>query len=112
MPSKTVPFFLDQPNSSSKVDTTLSVSAMELVIAAKSTSRKNKTPAAEPNPMLANTFGSVMNIREGPACSVSGSPPEKANTAGMIISPAIMAIAVSNISTCSVDSSIETSFFI
>ena len=40
-----------------------------------------------------------MNIREGPACRVSGSPPENANTAGIIINPAMIAIAVSKIST-------------
>ena len=61
--------------------------------------------------MLANTLGMVMNINAGPACKVPGSPPEKANTAGMIIRPAMMAMIVSKISTCSVDSSIETSFF-
>ena len=53
-----------------------------------------------------------MNISDGPACSVSGSPPENANTAGIIISPAIIAMPVSNISTLVVDFSIETSFFI
>ena len=31
----------------------------------------------------------LMNISAGPACRVSGSPPEKANTAGMIIRPAM-----------------------
>ena len=44
-------------------------------------------------------FGMVMNISEGPALSFPGSPPEKANTAGMIIRLARMAIAVSKIST-------------
>ena len=52
-----------------------------------------------------------MNMRAGPACRVSGSPPEKEKTAGMIIRPAMMAMAVSKISTFSVDSSMETSFF-
>ena len=80
--------------------------------AANSTSTKNSTPTTVPSPMLAKTFGIVMNISAGPACSVSGSPPENANTAGMIIRPAITAMSVSKISTCSVDSSIETSFFI
>ena len=45
------------------------------------------------------------------SCSVSGSPPENANTAGMIIKPAIIAIAVSKISTLVVELSIDTSFF-
>ena len=53
-----------------------------------------------------------MNINAGPACSVSGSPPENAKTAGIIISPAIIAIAVSNTSTFLVESSMELSFFI
>ena len=75
------------------------VVAIELVRAAHSTSTKNRIPVGVPNPILANTLGMVMNISAGPACKVSGSPPENANTAGMIIRPAIMAIAVSNTST-------------
>ena len=85
---------------------------MELVIAANSTSMKNRMPTAEPKPMLSNTFGMVMNISEGPACSMFGSPPEKAKIAGMIIRPAITAMAVSKISTVSVEPSMETLFFI
>ena len=84
---------------------------MELVTAANSTSRKNKTPTMVPRPMLSNTLGMVINIREGPAFRVPGSPPEKANTAGMIIRPAITAMAVSKNSTFWVDSSMEMSFF-
>lgn len=71
---------------------------------------KNRMPTAAPSPMLANTFGIVMNISAGPACRVSGSPPEKAKTAGMIMRPAMIAIAVSKISTFWVESSIEVSF--
>ena len=100
-----------QPSSSSKVDTALSVSAMELVTAANSTSRKNRMPTSVPMPMLSNTLGMVTNISFGPAFSVVGSPPEKANTAGMIISPAMMAMTVSKISTLRVEPSMETSFF-
>ena len=111
-PMQPVAFWRLQPNSSSKVETALSVRAMELVIAAKRTRRKNSTPTTWPNPMLSNTLGMVMNISEGPACRVSGSPPEKENTAGMIIRPAMMAMAVSKTSTFSVDSSMDTSFFI
>ena len=85
---------------------------MELVTAANSTNRKNRIPAMVPKPMLANTFGMVMNISAGPACRVSGSPPVNAKTAGMIIRPAMMAIAVSKISTFPVDASMDTSFFI
>ena len=110
-PTSTVAFLRSQPNSSSNVETALSVRAIELVTAANSTSTKNSTPTTVPSPMLAKTFGIVMNISAGPACSVSGSPPENANTAGMIIRPAMTAMSVSKISTCSVDSSIETSFF-
>ena len=69
-------------------------------------------PTKVPSPILSKTFGMVMNIRDGPAWSVLESSPEKANTAGMIIRPAMMATAVSNISTFSVDSSMEMSFFI
>ena len=110
-PTSTVERLRLQPSSSSKVETALSVRAIELVTAANNTSRKNSTPTTVPNSMLANTLGIVMNIRAGPACSVSGSPPEKANTAGMIIRPAMMAMAVSKISTFWVDSSMATSFF-
>ena len=105
-------FLRVQCNSSSKVDTALSVNAMELVIAANNTNRKNKIPTAVPNPIFANTFGMVINISAGPAFKVSAFPPEKANTAGIIIRPAMIAIAVSKISTFWVDSSIEVSFFI
>ena len=61
-----------------------------------STSRKKAVPMTPPNFMLANTFGSVMNIRDGPAFRASLLPPENTNTAGMIISPARNAIPVSN----------------
>ena len=107
----TVAFFRLQCSSSSKVETALSVRAMELVTAANRTRTKNRMPTAAPSPMLANTFGIVMNISAGPACRVSGSPPEKAKTAGMIMRPAMIAIAVSKISTFWVESSIEVSFF-
>ena len=72
-PTITVDFLsVSSPSSSSKVETALSVSAMELVTAANSTSRKKRIPTAVPNPMLSNTFGIVINIKDGPACSVSG----------------------------------------
>ena len=111
-PTTSVDFLRPHFSSSWKVDTALSVSAMELVSAAHSTSTKNRMPMRVPMPILSNTFGIVMNMRDGPAFSVFGSPPEKANTAGMIISPAMIAMAVSKISTLVVDSSIEISFFI
>ena len=111
-PTRTVDFLRLHFSSSWKVETALSVRAIELVSAAQSTRTKNRIPTSVPNPMLANTFGIVMNISAGPACSVSGSPPEKAKTAGMIIRPAIIAIAVSKISTFVVEPSIDTSFFI
>ena len=111
-PIMLVAFLRPQPSSSWRVDTALSVRAMELVRAAKSTSRKKRIPMAAPRPMESKTLGMVMNIREGPAFRASGSPPEKANTAGMIISPAMMAMAVSKISTFWVDSSMLTLFFI
>ena len=98
-----------QCNSSWKVDTLVSKSEIALVAAARSTNTKNRIPAILPTPILANTFGSVMNIKDGPACRSSGLPPENANTAGMIISPASIAIAVSKISTCVVDFSRSTS---
>ena len=111
-PMTTVDFLRFQWSSSSNVETALSVSAIELVTAANSTSTKNRMPTTVPRPMLANTFGIVMNINDGPACKVFGSPPENAKTAGMIIRPAIMAMAVSKTSTLRVEFSIDVSFFI
>jgi len=54
-------------------------------------------------------LGRVMNISEGPACSACASPPEKAKTAGITMSPASTAMAVSNSSTWPVDFSMSTS---
>ncbi len=79
--------------------------------AAKSTIRKNTKPTMLLKPMLANTFGMVMNMRDGPACRVAMSPPEKANTAGMIMRPASMAMPVSKSSSREVDCSMSTSLF-
>ena len=110
-PMMLVAFLRLQCSSSCKVETALSVSAMELVSAANSTNRKNAMPITVPKPMESKTFGMVMNISEGPAFSALGSPPEKANTAGMIIRPAMMAMAVSKTSTLRVELSIGTSFF-
>ena len=107
-----VPLTRLQWNSSTSVETALSVSAIELVSAANRTSVKNRIPISLPKPMVAKILGIVTNIREGPAFRDCASPPEKAKTAGMIIIPAKIAIAVSKNSTCSVDSSILTSFFI
>ena len=86
--------------------------AMGILITFGSYMKKNTTPIAVPNPMFAKTFGIVINIKAGPDFNVSALPPEKAKTAGMIISPAMIAIAVSKISTFSVDFSMEVSFFI
>ena len=97
-------------NSSWKVETAHSVRAIELVRAANSTNTKNRIPISVPSPILSNTLGIVMNINDGPALRFSIFPPENANTAGIIIKPAIIAIAVSNTSTFSVELSIETFF--
>ena len=59
--------------------------------------------------MLANILGSVMNVSDGPAFSVAMSPPENANTAGIIIRPDSSAMPVSNTSTCWVLFSMSTS---
>ena len=74
-----------QPHSSWKVETLVSAREIAEVRAAKRTSVKNTTPTRVPSPMLAKTFGMVMNMSDGPAFSMDGSPPEKAKTAGMII---------------------------
>ena len=81
-------FLRPQWNLSRKMDTMVSIREIADVKAAKNTSRKKIVPIAPPNFMLANTFGSVMNISPGPALSAERSPPENANTAGMIIRPA------------------------
>ena len=94
------------------METADSVNAIAEVNAANNTSTKNRIPITVPIPILAKIFGMVINIRDGPALSVLWSPPEKANTAGIIIRLAMIAIAVSKISTCSVDSSMLTSFLI
>ena len=48
-----------QPNSSVRVETTLSVSAIALVTAANRTRTKNRIPTILPKPMLAKIFGIV-----------------------------------------------------
>ena len=111
-PTNSVPRVRPQPNSSVNVETALSVSAIALVSAANSTRTKNRIPTALPKPISANIFGIVLNISDGPEFSALGSPPEKAKTAGIIMSPASIAIPVSNSSTCLVESSMLTSFFI
>ena len=98
------------PSSSWNVETAHSVRAIELVSAANNTNMKNRIPISVPSPILSNTLGIVINIKDGPAFKFSIFPLEKANTAGIIINPAIIAIAVSNTSTFSVEFSIETSF--
>lgn len=92
-----VDFFLYQCNSSWNVDTALSVSTIELVIAANNTNKKNMIPMPVPSLILANTLGIVMNIKDGPAFNISISPPEKEYTAKIIINPAIIKMAVSKI---------------
>ena len=66
--------------------------------AAKNTRIKNTVPRTVPNGILANTFGSVMNISPAPAFNADSSPPEKMNTDGTIINPAKKANPVSKIS--------------
>ena len=108
-----VPLRRLHPNSSENVDTAHSHRAIELVSAAKKIIRKNTTAITRPMGRLAKILGMVINISEGPALrSFAASAPEKANTAGMILRPASMAMPVSKISTCRVESSMLTSFFI
>lgn len=88
----------DQPSLSIKKDTIVSISEMEDVSDAKNTSKKNNAPITVPIFIVANTLGSAMNISPGPAPSAAGSPPENANTDGIIMRPARKAIPVSKIS--------------
>ena len=94
------------------METTVSIREIEEVSAANRTSRKKALPINPPNGMLANTFGSVINIKLGPALNCAWSPPEKTKTAGTIIRPAKKAIPVSKISICPTDFSMSASFFI
>ena len=95
-----------------KTDTIVSIREIADVSAAKNTSRKKIVPITPPNFMLANTLGRVMNIRPGPAFNAERSPPENANTAGMIIRPARNAIPVSNNSIWRTELSRLSLFFI
>ena len=101
-----------QCSSSPNVDTLVSNNEMALVKAANKNIKKNTTPTKVPIPILEKTFGNVIKVKEGPACSVDISPLEKAKTAGMIISPANKATPVSKNSTWEVLFSISTSFSI
>ena len=95
------------------MDTTVSIKDTEEVRAANSTSRKNSPPNTRPRvPASANTLGRVTNISPLPWFRAASSPPEKANTAGMIINPATKAMPVSNSSICFTDFSKSSSFFI
>ena len=101
-----------QFNLSMIMETIVSINEIADVSAAKNTRIKNKVPITLPNLILLNTLGSVINIKPGPALRVSGSPPENANTAGMIIRPARKATPVSKISICLTELSRLFSFFI
>ena len=79
---------LDQCSFSIIIETIVSNKEIEEVNAANNTRIKNAVPITEPNCIFANTFGSAMNIRDGPAPRVAGSPPENANTDGITIKAA------------------------
>ena len=83
----------------------VSIREMELVSAANRTRKKNAPPISCPPGIDRKTFGSVMNIRPGPAPIADSSPPEKTKTAGMIIRPARNAINVSKNSICRTEDS-------
>ena len=71
------------------------------VRAARVTIRKKTAPTTPPiGPMAAKTLGRETNIRLGPA-ALRPSVPMKTNTAGMIMTPARNATAVSMPMTCS-----------
>lgn len=99
-------------NLSRKIETIVSISEIADVKAAKNTRTKKTVPTTEPIFMLLKTLGNVTNINPGPWESAAWSPPEKANTAGIIINPARKAIAVSKISICLTELSRLSFFFI
>jgi len=76
------------------------------VIPAKQTDKKKRTENSLPIGICLNTFGKVINIKDGPA---DGSIP-KANTAGIIASAASSAAIVSKISVCKEDFTISSFF--
>ena len=96
--SREAAFTLENLNLSIKLDTIASITDTELVIAAKSTIAKKRQPTTFPiEPIAAKTFGNETNIRLGPDASIP-SVPANVNTAGIIITPASKATAVSKIS--------------
>ena len=99
-----------QWNRSSTMETTVSIKEMEDVIAASTTNKKNTAPTICPPNISLKTFGSVINIRLGPAFKAFSSPPEKTNTAGTIISPDRKATKVSNTSIWRTELSMLSSF--
>ena len=103
---------LDQPSLSLKIETIVSISEIADVNAANKTNMKNTVPITLPKGMLSKTLGNVTNISDGPFPRAALSPPEKANTAGIIVNPARNAIAVSKISICLTELSRLFSFFI
>ena len=72
------------------MDTHVSVSEMELVSAANTTSRKNKKPMIDAMPPIcSNTSGKIMNMSDGPDFDATASAePMATNAAGTIIRPA------------------------
>ena len=95
-------------NLSIKIDTTVSISEMDEVRAARSTMKKNRTPIKVPPNMVSKIPGSVSNIRPGPLDSIF----PLTNAAGTIINPARKATPVSNSSICFAEASMLISFFI
>ena len=87
-----VDFFLPQPKLSMPLAIRFSKTAITVERLAKVIKRKKRVPHILPPAMLANTFGSVMKIREGPA---SGST-LKLKHAGKMIRPDITATKVSS----------------
>ena len=63
---------LSIPVLSLTIETTVSISEIEDVSAAKNTNTKNTYPRRPPIGILLNTFGNVMNIRPAPALRSSG----------------------------------------
>ena len=93
------------------MDTTVSMSEIDEVSAAKKTRMKNSVPTNPPKGIDSNTRGRVMNMSPGPALILLGSPPLNATTAGIIIRPASKAIPVSKISIWRTLFSMLSSFF-
>ena len=95
-------------NLSLTMESSVSISEMDEVMAAKKTRMKKIRPIIVPPNISSNTLGKAINIIPAPGFCISI---PAAETAGTIIRPARKAMPVSNISILCTEDSTLTSFF-